>query len=240
MARWPWAILGLFSLFLSLGIALYSVSGLRPRLNVLTTQLDSSLGAADQGLSQVQAAWPGRIPVLPLLPETIVALRGTLTEASEALVAAGETARETQEGITGIVAPKKELRQSNRHFKRTAEQLRLLSGMLDELTRETRSLGAPIDLRNALSLARDEIQRAQGSLRQADLPVQAMLLGLGLAGLYGISGLFFLTVALTIPRAQSQRGFKRGFERPARRAGRARLLRPNRSDSASPDTNATG
>ncbi|MFL5815341.1 MAG: hypothetical protein ACJ763_17320 [Bdellovibrionia bacterium] len=187
---------------------------MRPKLATLTDQLEQSLAAADRltlnagslnlsGNTLGKALGSGR-DTLRVLPETLIALKGTLIEASNALSAAGTTAQKTQEGAAGLVLPKKSVQASNIHLQGTSEQLRQLSDVVGELSKSTTTLVRSLDaLPTSLNLnfnqavqgTHTQLQSIQRSLHDASIPTQAMLLGLGLGGLYIFLGFSLILIA---------------------------------------------
>jgi hypothetical protein len=205
---------GLLGILVGIGISAYSVFSMRPRLATFTDQLEQSVAAADRLTldlgslkspenSFANALGSGR-DTLRILPETLIALKGTILEASNALSAAGTAAQKTQAGAAGLVLPKKSVQASNIHLQGTAEQLRQLSDIVGELSRSTSTLVRSLDaLPTSLNLnfnqavqgTHSRLQGIQQSLHNASIPTQAMLLGLGLGGLYIFLGFSLILVA---------------------------------------------
>lgn len=204
-SRWIRNILlfvGLLGILVGVGIGAYSAFGMRPKLATLTDQIDNSLAAADRltlKTGTANALGSSR-ETLNVLPETLIALKGTLLEASNALSATGVTAEKTQEGAAGLVLPKKSIQASNRHLQGTSDQLRQLSGIVGDLSTSTTRLVRSLDalspsLSQAVQGTHTQIQNIQQSLHTADVPTQAMLLGLGLGGLYVFLGFSLILIA---------------------------------------------
>jgi uncharacterized protein YoxC len=200
---------GILGILVGIGISAYSALSMRPRLATFTDQIEQSLTAADRltlsaGSINTQNG-PGNSlrsgqAALRLLPETLIALKGTLTEASNALSATGTTAQKTQEGAAGLVLPKKSVQASNFHIQGTSEQLRQLSDIVGELSTSTSKLVRSLDtlpqsIHQAVQGTHTQLQNIQQSLHTASIPTQAMLLGLGLGGLYIFLGFSLILIA---------------------------------------------
>jgi uncharacterized protein YoxC len=195
-------LIGILGIFVGLGISAYAAFLVRPRLAAINDQIHHSLAAVDRLTLKVGASnvlGPSR-DTLNVLPATLIALKGTLIEASNSLSATGTTAQKTQEGAAGLVLPKKSIQASNIHLQGTAEQLRQLSKVVDDLSRSTASLVRSVDslspsVTQMVQGTRTQIQNIQQSLQTAAIPTQAMLLGFGLGGLYIFLGISLVLIA---------------------------------------------
>lgn len=212
-------LLGFVAILMGIGVALYSVLELRPRVAVMSDQLHATLSTLDRAsqalnggsrlLNGPMATFEAGQALIRQLPETLVTLKGSLLEASNALVATGKTAKQTTHGVTGLVAPKPQLGATNVYLQDTAEQLRLLAVMVDHLAKSSRGVVAGTQsmlqefarVRAGLGPAAALVGDARGRLRaidqaltRLDLPGLTMFVGIGCAGLCEVLGVLCITL----------------------------------------------
>ncbi len=203
--NWGWArralfLVGFAGVLSGIGVAAYSAFLLRPRVAALTEELGGSIHDLDQAVSLVDK--DGRLA--SLIPETLTRLEGVLLKGSAASSATGQTAKESKEGLRGLVTPKKQLSRTNAALQGTAREMRLLAASIDKMaviSRELAQAGEP------LATARRRLQGLDQAVGYAALPTQAMMLGLGVSGLLFLSGLVSLILGLALePTALSAAG----------------------------------
>jgi hypothetical protein len=229
MARKLLAVIGWISILAGIAIFFIAIAVIRPKVVDLSHQLGATLDSVDHAstvlgsnstlldapLNVLQSA--GR--AASLLPETLISLQGTLTEASNALIAAKQTSAQAEKGVTGLVLPKQQLTTTNTHLDGAADQLKLLAGMVNQLiapsrdvARNTGALARELtQLRARLGPTADLLQRSRSLIRDlretmafANLPMLVVLVGLALGGLYFLLGCALVSLATVLKRMPSQ------------------------------------
>jgi methyl-accepting chemotaxis protein len=228
-------LMGLASILAGVLSIAYAGLSLGPRLANVSDQLQVGLASLAQATaalndslrelsyprSGVQAA--GKIA--DEIPATLIALKGSLSQAANALSAGGNTTRKVKNSIAGAVLPKGALQADTSFLKRAASELQLLSGMVDLMAGQAGEIAASAHrfsadlpklrarfgtVSDALQGARDRIESLGQALQDANLPIQAMLLGLGFGGLYILLGSF--SIALALAHRQASLAFARSRE----------------------------
>lgn len=198
---------GFLGILVGLGTGAYAAFGLRPKLAALTGQLQESLRSVDVAIASLDKNSPSFSPAFRAgirlvddLPEALIALQGSLSEAAKTMAAAGNTTKEAKKGVSGLVAPKDELTRDTKDLKRTSSALQLLSEMIGQMALDSEPLaGRARDvgpLRSLLDATRTRVESVQGALGNADLPMQATLLGFALSGLYLLLGCLFVSMGV--------------------------------------------
>lgn len=217
--------MGMLGIFLGVGIGIYSYFGFRPKFIALTEQSIQSLQAVDQVGEQVNAALSKNADIfaasqrtlhsgnqlIQIFPDLLTTLRGNLLEASQLLEAAGQTANQSTKGIAGLVTPTKALQKDDTDFLKTASQLKLLAGMVDEIRGSSAKLAvnskdfsrSMSQLKGSLNsfsqLLRDSHVRLfqmERALQDVAFPLHFALVGIGLGGLYVFLGVFSLALGM--------------------------------------------
>lgn len=213
-------IAGTLGIIAGLGAGPYSFFSLKPKLDLMSTQIKVSFDAADNmilafetNLSALNPTFTAikRANVLTqLLPETLIAVKGTLIQATSLLEAAGTTASKVKEGVVGIVLPQNALHIDEVLLRKTAMQLRLLSKMMNEIQGSTSDLSqSSVEIGQQISDAHSHIAHVGETLKSVrmhlgeiektisslNLPTHAALFGTAIGGIFIFFGLCILTLA---------------------------------------------
>jgi hypothetical protein len=206
--------LGGVTVVAGLGVALYSIAVVRPHVATLNDTLVRGFGGLDRTLRSLdedaplrgasRAALVASDQLLSAVPATLQRTRALLLKTAETGVRTSRVIRETERGVTGLVAPKEELAQSRASLRGTSQQLRELADELATMESATAVLVGSVDgAQRALAArggtgallanARTTVANVHGALTGLNLPRQLWLLGLGLGG-----GLILLGACLIV------------------------------------------
>ena len=225
--------MGVFGILLGTTIMIYSYFGFRPKLNGLTDQAIESLQAVDQITNRINIALDENPAVMTaslktlssgnklihLFPDLLTTLRGNLIQASQTLDAAGKTAKQSTEGLAGLVTPTEALHKGNISLRKTADQVRLLAGMVNEFNSATIELTDNMtDFSNLISQLKSDlgpfnsllgdvhtrIVSIRQALQNAALPLHLAGLGIIFGGFYIYLGIFSLALGVISARTEQR------------------------------------
>lgn len=238
--------LGIFAFIIGLAIILAGPLYLLPKARQITESADQSLGWAEESLEvasrnmalleSTENLGQSAASLTDLAPETLTALNGTLVQSAETLEGLGQTLDELTSGITGVVVPDPEAGKSAVAASKTADQLKLLAGMVEQMQEVSRDVAAQVDVTaERLQSVRADLSEFQPRTRQAAQSIQEIretLAGMRIplwvvgatsfcGGLYCLLGLLFLAAAGAYGRLDRISAVQGVAERPAGPRGRA-------------------
>jgi hypothetical protein len=213
-------VAGIAALGAGIVIAVYSSAVLMPKISTVTREVQADLLAADGALAALDKSggllarsiesFEAQSELVAMLPETFAHMEGVLRSAANTSFVAGEVAKETGEGVAGLVLPDSETADSALALQRTSEQMQQLAGVIGELGGASEALatdlaglsrelaasppGSKSDT-GRLTAARRHLRALQDGIADAELPTVAMLAGMTVAGLYIVIGTMCLALA---------------------------------------------
>ena len=212
--------LGAFSIGLGIFIILGGLLFLWPKARDIEGALDQSLRSAEesivvarQNIGVLESAFSlGKVSsdFLTLLPETLIALNGTLIQGAAALESTGTTLDSLEQGITGIVLPSPQVGKNIKNALKMADQLTLLARMVREMREASAGISRPSEaFAERLEALNAALPAIQSSLKDAQLlvkqlrsladgfPISLVILAIPLAvgGVYSLLGLLLVSNA---------------------------------------------
>jgi len=213
-------ILGWVGLISGIGALAFGFFYLMPQAERTSREVRESLALADRALGTLEpvaGAAPSGASIVDLFPETLTSIRGTLNQGSTALVATARTIRSI-EGRFGLILPSDDFELNAIALTKTAEQLSILSKLIDEIqTRsiEVRAQGQTPPLLEMLGDIRKQLNEVGETYQSLNLPWAVMGVSAVVGGLFAFLGLLAFALRAMSLELLALRG--RDLERPGAR-----------------------
>jgi len=197
--------LGFLAFLLGLATVGYSWFGLKPKVEKIQNEALGDIRAVQSSLlAPGSSGVRDLIAITDFMPETLIVVRGALLETSNALYSGATTTQKVKNSLAGLVLPQNAMGIDTQYLQKTADQLRLLRGVLGELTPKVNRLSNDLKI---LPMARlnTRIDSFVKIFNQIDLDVHAALLGSALGGIFIFFSFYFFALgALVAVQAEQQ------------------------------------
>ena len=214
---------GSISIIVGLGVGLYSVLSLRPRVLAFTEEFRRQLREADQAAAEfgkaggllelsMEAADSGA-RIAQRLTIMLDRLQDVVAQSAKVSRASGDAASATNRGLAGLALPDEPVERASATLRgagRRAESLSEAMGKLRDSSARMAGQASAVHAQLAnmqaglakgtvfLGPSRERLQAMDGVTGRLDAPTQVMLMGLVMSGIYMVCGMISLGLGMSL------------------------------------------